>query len=122
MSILTFRAVVMCRFAGQVLVGPVSVRPVHTEVHSPAVAEFMQGADPEAGIIFVAFGSSSHFATVLTAEECRQLALAFADLSPSRVLWNLRALPQGVSKEDLPLGSNTQLADWVDYNVSKCQW
>jgi glucuronosyltransferase len=64
----------------------------------------------------VAFGSSAHFASQISAEEYSQLALAFTDLAPSKVLWNVRELPHGLTPEDLPLGNNTLLAPWVDYN------
>jgi glucuronosyltransferase len=64
----------------------------------------------------VAFGSSAHFAAQISAEEYSRLALAFADLAPSKVLWNVRELPHGLTPGNLPLGNNTLLAPWVAYN------
>jgi hypothetical protein len=71
---------------------------------------------PSAGFILVAFGSSAHFAAQISADEYSQLALAFAELAPFTVLWNVRELPHGLSPEDLHLGNNTLLAPWLDYN------
>lgn len=105
-----------CVVCLQVLVGPVSVRPPHATISPPEVAQFLAGSHPSAGFILVAFGSSAHFAAQISAEEYSQLALAFADLAPSKVLWNVRALPHKLSSQDLPLGNNTLLAPWVDYN------
>jgi UDP:flavonoid glycosyltransferase YjiC (YdhE family) len=78
------------------------------------VAQLLAGSEPSAGFILVAFGSSAHFAAQISAEYS-QLALALADLAPSKVLWNVRALPHGLTPGGL-LGNNTLFAPWVDYN------
>jgi hypothetical protein len=49
---------------------------------------------------------------------CRDVQ-AFSSLSPVRVLWTMkeRSLPAGMTLADLPLGGNTKVVPWVDYNV-----
>jgi hypothetical protein len=51
-------------------------------------------------------------------EDYVNLAQAFKDLAPTRVLWPLLPsnLPQGLTLADLPLGPNVLVVPWVDYN------
>jgi hypothetical protein len=68
----------------------------------------------------MATGTTPQPRIALTATDIKELAAGFAALAPTRVLWPLkeRALPDGVRIEELPLGDNTMVVPWVDYNVS----
>lgn len=78
----------------------------------------MEGASPH-GLVLAAFGSTIQ-TVVLSHSDMMQLARGFAALAPTRVLWAMpeQGLPDGLRQADLPLGSNTMMTPWVDYNVS----
>lgn len=59
------------------------------------------------------------YGATLRPEDLHELAKGFAAVAPVRVLWALKdsALRPGIDKSDLPLGSNTLVVPWVDYNV-----
>lgn len=100
----------------QVLVGPGTPRPARP-ISDPVVADFLDTAP--AGVVLAAFGTTIQTRTMLTASEFVELAHAFAAVAPTRVLWALReqGVPAGITLASLPLGSNTKLAAWVDFNV-----
>jgi UDP:flavonoid glycosyltransferase YjiC (YdhE family) len=101
------------------MVGPVSARPSSPVIPDPAIAAFAAEAAAEDGLVLISFGSvSSFFGSLLTKEDYVNLALAFADLAPVRVLWllNPRGLPEGVTVEGLPLGNNTLMVPWGPIN------
>jgi hypothetical protein len=56
----------------------------------------------------------------MTRTDMTELARGFAALAPTRVLWAIaeKGLPDGMRLADLPLGANTLVTPWVDYNVS----
>jgi hypothetical protein len=68
----------------------------------------------------MATGTTPQPRIALTQADFNELAAGFAALAPTRVLWPLkqRAMPDGLRVEDLPLGDNTLVVPWVDYNVS----
>jgi hypothetical protein len=90
-------------------------RPAHP-ISAPAVSDFVNSAQD--GVVLAAFGTV--YGPTLRPEDVIQLAQGFAALAPTRVLWALKpsALRPGVQISDLPLGSNTLVVPWVDYNVS----
>jgi hypothetical protein len=93
-------------------------RPAHA-ISPPEVAAFVNTA-PQ-GIVLAAFGTV--YGTTLRPEDMHELAKGFAALAPVRVLWALRpaALRSGIELSELPIGSNTMVVPWVDYNVSALQ-
>lgn len=99
----------------QVLIGPIGPRAGRPgPLDPPAAAAFLDGASDGAAV--VSFGSVPLFgAMFLTKDDYVQLALAFADLAPVRVLWLLkrRNWPEGMTQEELPLGDNTLIVEWV---------
>lgn len=101
----------------QKLVGPGTPRPPHP-IQPQSVADFVEEAAPH-GLVLAAFGSTIQ-SMVLTHTDLQELAKGFASLAPTRVLWAMsdKGLPDGVQLGDLPLGSNTKVVSWVDYNVS----
>lgn len=82
------------------------------------MADFVEEAAPH-GLVLAAFGSTIQ-SMVLTHTDLQELAKGFTSLAPTRVLWAMsdKGLPDGVQLGDLPLGSNTRVVSWVDYNVS----
>lgn len=68
----------------------------------------------------MATGTTPQPRIALNQKDILELAAGFAELAPVRVLWPLkqRALPDGLKMEHLPLGENTLVVPWVDYNVS----
>jgi hypothetical protein len=71
----------------------------------------------------VAFGSTIQ-TVMMTKDDIMQLAQGFAALDPIRVLWAMSAkgLPEGLCVSYVPVGANTRIVSWVDYNVSVCVW
>jgi hypothetical protein len=104
----------------QVLVGPGSPRAAHP-ISPPEVADFVNTAP--AGVILMATGTTPQPRLALTQKDFLELTAGFAALAPTRVLWPLkqRALPDGLRIEQLPLGDNTLVVPWVDYNVRECE-
>jgi hypothetical protein len=104
--------------ANQKLVGPGTPRPAQPLPLD--VAAFVEGARAQAGLVLAAFGSTPHTALLLSRIDLEELAAGFAALAPTRVLWALqdKGLPPGVALSELPLGPNTKVVPWVDYNVS----
>jgi hypothetical protein len=90
-------------------------RPAHP-ISAPDVAAFVNTAKD--GVVLAAFGTV--YGPTLRPEDVHELAQGFAALAPIRVLWALKpaALRPGLQISDLPLGSNTLVVPWVDYNVS----
>jgi hypothetical protein len=82
------------------------------------VADFVESAS-DGGLVLVAFGSTTQ-TVVMTRTDMTELARGFVGLAPTRVLWAIteRGLPDGMRLADLPLGPNTMVTPWVDYNVS----
>lgn len=103
----------------QTLVGPGTPRPPHP-IQPPEVAAFAAGAAD--GLVLVAFGSTIQTVTMAPVD-LTELVRGFAALAPVRVLWALtdKGLPAGMKMQDLPLGANTRVVPWVDYNVSSDQ-
>lgn len=68
--------------------------------------------------MLAAFGTV--YGPTLRPEDVHALAKGFASLEPVRVLWVLKpaAVPPGVDLQGLPVGGNTLVVPWVDYNVS----
>ncbi|KAF6252756.1 hypothetical protein COO60DRAFT_503070 [Scenedesmus sp. NREL 46B-D3] len=99
----------------QVLVGPGSPRTAHT-ISPPDVAAFVDAASD--GLVLMATGTTPQPRIALTPADFMELAAGFAELAPTRVLWPLKqsALPEGLRLEQLPLGENTRVVPWVDYN------
>lgn len=99
----------------QVLVGPGSPRAAHV-ISQPDVAAFLDSAP--AGVVLMATGTTPQPRIALNQKDILELAAGFAELAPVRVLWPLkqRALPDGLKMEHLPLGENTLVVPWVDYN------
>lgn len=92
-----------------------TARPAHA-ITPEDVARFVQQATE--GLVLAAFGTV--YGPTLRHEDMQELAQGFAALAPIRVLWPLKptALPPGLQLSDLPLGGNTKVVPWVDYNVS----
>jgi hypothetical protein len=91
-----------------------TARPAHP-ISPPAVADFVNSATH--GVVLAAFGTI--YGPTLRPEDIHELAKGFAALAPVRVVWALKpaALRLGIRIEDLPLGDNTLVVPWVDYNV-----
>ncbi|GBF97662.1 UDP-glucuronosyltransferase 2A1 precursor [Raphidocelis subcapitata] len=105
----------------QVIIGPISARPSHPAIVDAPIAAFAEAAQASGhGLVLVSFGSISDvFGGALDITDYENLALAFADLAPVSVLWQLApgALPASIkSAQDLPLGSNTVVVPWVPFN------
>lgn len=92
-----------------------TARPAHA-ISPPDVADFVNSAPH--GLVLAAFGTV--YGPTLRPEDIFELCKGFAALAPTRVLWALKpaSLPPGVQLSELPLGSNTKVVPWVDYNVS----
>lgn len=101
------------RFTMQKLVGPGTPRPPHA-IQPQGVADFVEGAGAD-GLVLVAFGSTVQSIT-LTSKDLEELAKGFAALAPTRVLWAMSGLPDGLQLADLNLAPNTKVVSWVDYN------
>ena len=91
-----------------------TARPAHP-ISPPTVAKFVNSATH--GVVLAAFGTI--YGPTLRPEDIHELAKGFAALAPVRVVWALKpaALRPGIRIEDLPLGDNTLVVPWVDYNV-----
>lgn len=100
----------------QALVGPIAPRAGRADFEPHEAKAFLDGAKD--GAVVVSFGSMAAFGHALSSDEFEALARGFADLAPVRVLWLLRSgsLPGGLTTDELPLGANTRLFDWVDTN------
>jgi hypothetical protein len=103
-----------------VVVGAISPHPARPVIEDPQVAAFAEAAAADgSGLVLVSFGSVGDlFGAQLDGTDYTNLALAFADLAPTRVLWALKpgGLPSNVSLASLPLGNNTLVLPWVPTN------
>eukprot|EP00775_Hariotina_reticulata_P002756 gene2757-3050_t len=100
----------------QVLVGPGSPRAAHPAISPPEIAEFVDGATQ--GVVLVAFGTTPQASITMNQTDFTELSAAFSSLGPVRVLWAMKekSLPASMTLADLPLGENTKVVPWVDYN------
>ena len=108
--------------APQVVIGPITPRAARPgPLDPPAAAAFLDAAP--GGAALVSFGSVPLFGTMfLKKQDFVGLALAFADLAPIKVLWLLkrRNWPADMTQEELPLGNNTLIVEWVVGGLSCC--